>query len=64
MNKDDCHINNARDLMERYVEICNESLAQNNNRIPFKQILAAARDAQIVMVTAGVNQQNGETRLH
>lgn len=50
--------------MERYVEICNESLAQNNNRFPFKQILAAARDAQIVMVTAGVNQQNGETRLH
>tara|TARA_R110000868_G_scaffold384707_2_gene652278 strand:- start:375 stop:731 length:357 start_codon:yes stop_codon:yes gene_type:complete len=46
MDKDDRQINNATALMERYVEICNESLAQNNNSFPFKQILAAARDAQ------------------
>ncbi len=46
MDKDDRQINYATALMERYVEICNESLAENHNRFPFKQILSAARDAQ------------------
>ncbi len=46
MDKNDRQINNATALMERYVEICNESLAENNNRFPFKQILSAARNAQ------------------
>ena len=34
------------DLMERYVDICNQALLQNKERFPFKQILGAAKNAE------------------
>lgn len=35
-----------RNLIERYVGVCNEALIRNAERFPFKQILGAAQKAE------------------
>ena len=34
------------DLMQRYLDVCNQALSKNKDRFPFKQILGAAQDAE------------------
>lgn len=37
---------NYDDLMERYLDVCNQALALNKERFPFKQIWGAAQESE------------------
>lgn len=40
------HVQDSEDLFLNYLEVCNQALALNHNKFPFKQILGAAGRAE------------------